>query len=189
MKDPDLQKRFREQLALCDAAHLEYEEEHGDAGNAYTHCVIEDKGYAVKRLKEYVTENMPEVTPDELKEIMSRLDGWSFDMEPGHRFTTVSVQKGVVLNGFPIEEVENQYEVKVLAEQLGCEVEEVRELVLAENDFCIGTLYRENFDTFETYQITDCCWFAVLPKCWIEDTLNEIREEAAEAAAEASEVE
>ena len=39
---------------------------------------------------------------------------------------------GCCVWGTSIEEVENQYEVKVLADELDCEVEDIRELVTAE---------------------------------------------------------
>lgn len=187
MIDPELQQRFRELLQRCDESHLEYEEKHSDAGGAYTHCVVEDVRYTKEALEEYIQTNFPDWTPDEVKAVLDEFDQWSFDMEPGHRFrgrknTDPDESKaGCQVWSASIEEVENQYEVGWLAEELDCEVEEIRELVLAEkegrSDFCIGSIYRpETFDTFETYQCTDACWFAVVPYAWFEDHIEEVRE-------------
>ena len=184
MINPDLQQRFRDLLRRCDDAHLEYEEKHGDAGDAYCHCVIESLG-SLEKLDNYIQTNFPEWTDRERQAVIDEFDRWSFDMVPGHRFSTWPTtepdeqRKGCCVWGAAIEEVENQYEVKVLADELDCEVEDIRELVLAEKEcreFCIGSIHRpESFDTFDTYQSTDVCWFAVVPYDWFIDTIYEVR--------------
>jgi hypothetical protein len=188
MTDPELQQRFRELLKRCDESHLEYEEKHGDAGDAYTHCVVEDSHRVKAVLEEYIQTNFPDWTPDETRMVVDEFDAWSFDMEPGHRFSgrrnsdVDEAKAGCQVWSSSIEEVENQVEVKMLAEELDCEVEDIRELVLAErenprSDFCIGSIYRpETFNTFETYQCTDACWFAVVPYAWFEDSIEDIRD-------------
>ena len=188
MIDPELQQRFRELLTRCDESHLEYEEKHGDAGDAYTHCVVEDVRHVKEALDEYILTNFPNWTPEEVKAVLSGFDRWSFDMEPGHRFSgrrnadPDEAKVGCQVWSASVEEVENQYEVKTLAEELDCEIDEVRELVLAErenprSDFCIGSIYRpETFSTFETYQCTDACWFAVVPYEWFIEKIEEVRE-------------
>jgi hypothetical protein len=187
MIDPELQQRFRELLQRCDESHLEYEEKHGDAGDAYTYCVVEDLRRVNEALKEYIQANFPDWTPDETRMVVDEFDTWSFDMEPGHRFSgrknsDIDEEKaGCQVWSTSVEEVENQCDVGAFAEELGCEDEQVRELVLAErenprSDFCIGSIYRpETFDTFETYQATDACWFAVVPYAWFEDSIDDIR--------------
>lgn len=198
MIDPELQAAFRELLKSCDESHLKYEEEHGDAGDAYTHCVTEDVDRAKEALVEYILVNFPDWTPDEVQSVVDEFDEWSFDMEPGHTFSHWKIgggdwlrgdkdtdKKGCCVWGAAIEEVENQYEVARIAASLDCSIAEVRELVLHEkdfshSDFCIGTIYRpESFDTFETYQCTDACWFAVVPHTWFTDKIEEVRERQA----------
>jgi len=66
------------------------------------------------------------------------------------------------------------------AEELDCTENEVRELVREEaekGNFCLRYYGTDNFSTFQTYQVTDACWLAVLPRSWIVDQLEEIREE------------
>ena len=190
MIDPELQQRFRELLTRCDESHLEYEEKHGDAGDAYTHCVVEDSHRVKKTLAGYIGTNFPDWTPDEVQSVVDEFDRWSFDMEPGHRFSIWSTtepdgeREGCCVWAASVEEVENQIEVKWLADELDCEVEEVRELVTAEyheGDFCIGSLSRLDFDCFYTYQCTDACWFAVVPYDWFTDAIHEVRSNYGEA--------
>lgn len=190
MIDPELQLAFRELLKSCDESRLEYEEEHGDAGDAYTHCVTESPG-SKEALTQYIQVNFPDWTFDEVQSVVDEFDEWSFDMEPGHRFSswpTYEVdtdRRGCCVWGAAIEEVENQVELSWLAESLDCGIAEVRELVLYEkdfshSDFCIGTIFRpESFDSFETYQCTDACWFAVVPYAWFTDKIEEVRERQA----------
>jgi|LakMenE18May11ns_1017448.scaffolds.fasta_scaffold9959384_21 hypothetical protein len=192
MIDPELQQRFRELLTRCDESHLEYEEEHGDAGDAYSHCVVEDSHNVREALVYYILTNFPGWTPEEVKAVLGEFDQWSFDMVPGHRFSgrrntdPDESKAGCQVWSTSVEEVENQVEVKTLAESLDCEVENIRELVLAEkegrmSDFCIGHIYRpETFTTFETYQATDACWFAVVPYDWFTEKIEEVREHAEE---------
>ena len=187
MIDPELRHRFRELLKRCDESHLEYEETHSDAGNNNAHCVVEDSHSVKKAMVYYILTNFPDWTPDEVKAVLNEFDKWSFEMEPGHRFSGRKTtdpderREGCQVWSTSIEEVENQVEVKWLAEELDCEVEEVRELVRAEkecsrSDFCIGHIHRpETFDTFETYQCTDACWFAVVPYDWFADAVHEVR--------------
>ena len=185
MIDPELQQRFRELLTRCDESHLEYEEKHSDAGDAYCHCVTESSG-VIEALTEYIQVNFPSWTFDEVQSVVGEFDEWSFNMEPGHRFSgrrnsdPDEQREGCYAWAASIEEVENQYEVKWLADELDCEVEDIRELVLAEKecrDFCIGSIHRpETFDTFETYQVTDACWFAVVPYDWFTEKIEEVRE-------------
>lgn len=196
MIDPELQQRFRELLTRCDESRLEYEEKHGDAGDAYCHCVTESSG-VIEALTQYIQVNFPSWTFDEVQSVVGEFDEWSFNMEPGHTFSPWKVGGGDWLRGDPdtdrkgccvwgaaIEEVEEQYEVKVLAEELDCFHAEVRELVMAEKElsnFCIGSIHRpETFDTFETYQCTDACWFAVVPYDWFTEKIEEVRERQAE---------
>lgn len=190
MIDPELQAAFRELLKSCDESHLEYEEKHGDAGDAYTHCVTESPS-SKEALTKYIQVNFPDWTFDEVQSVVDEFDEWSFDMEPGHRFSSWPTyeadteRRGCCVWGAAIEEVENQVELSWLAESLDRSVAEVRELVLHEkecrpSDFCIGTIYRpETFDTFETYQCTDACWFAIVPYTWFIDKIEEVRERQA----------
>lgn len=191
MIDPELQAAFRELLKSCDESYLKYEEEHGDA---YSHCVTESPG-SKEALTKYIQVNFPDWTFDEVQSVVDEFDQWSFDMEPGHRFSNWGTsydkrypdteQRGCCVWSAAIEEVENQYDVARIAEDLDCSIAEVRELVLHEkdsshSDFCIGTIYRpESFDTFETYQCTDACWFAIVPYTWFTDKIEEVRERQA----------
>jgi hypothetical protein len=134
------------------------------------------------KLEEYAREQFPGITDEQVEYLRDAFDSWSFDMEPGHRFTTIPAEQGCCVASYAIEEVENQHEVKVIAEALDCEVDDVRVMVIAVkdkgSDHCIGHIYRpESFDTFETYQATDACWFAVVPRSWFTETLEQYEEE------------
>lgn len=177
MVTEELQKAFSEYLTKCDEAHLEYEEKHSDAGYAYVHCVVEDR-HSKDKLEEYAREQFPGLTDEQVEYLRDAFDEWSFDMEPGHRFTTIPVEQGCCVASYAIEEVENQHEVKAIADALDCEVEDVWEMVTIEknrNNHCIGTLFAKG--TFETYQCTDACWFAVVPRSWFLETLEQYEEE------------
>jgi hypothetical protein len=174
MVDDDLRKRFREWLQKADEAGLEYEEKHSDAGDAYVHCVIEDKPHYVAKIKAYIKDELGIQDEAFIAHAVKEFDQWSFDMQSGHRFTTIDPAEGCYIWAAAIEEVELQYETKVIAEDLDCEVEDVVECVKAESalrEFCIH--YYDNTDTFYTYQATDACWFAVIPRCWFTDLLEE----------------
>ena len=173
-----LRKRFKALLQASDDAHLEYEEKHGDAGAAYVHLVVEEKNRSKEKLKEYLTEHMPEVTEAEQKAILKNFDQWCIDMQPGHRFSTTKPEEGCCVGSWALEEVENQHEVKRYAEELDCEEHEVRDMACAEEkegDFCIRCSDRDKFDTFLTYQCTDAVWCAVVPREWIDGQLEELR--------------
>jgi hypothetical protein len=180
MVTEELQKAFSEYLTKCDEAYLEYEEKHSDACGAYSHCVMWDR-QSKDKLEEYAREQFPGITDEQVEYLRDAFDSWSFDMEPGHRFTTIPAEQGCCVASYAIEEVENQHEVKVIAEALDCEVEDVRKMVRNEKDLgshCIGTLSTfYTFDTFETYQCTDACWFAVVPRSWFVETLEQYEEE------------
>ena len=180
MVTDELRTRFRDLLEMADECHLEYEESHGDAGDAYTHMVMEDKRHCIEKLEEYIQANFSGVTESEIELVIEAFDKWCFDMQPGNRFSCVAPEDGVLLRSRCIEEVENQHEVSRYAEELDCTENEVRELVREEaekGNFCLRYYGTDNFSTFQTYQVTDACWLAVLPRSWIVDQLEEIREE------------
>ncbi len=185
----DLKIRFEKYLEDCDKAYLEYEETHGDAGAGYAHVLVESwrNGYAKRPFIDYAKEHT-DCSEQELRELVKRFGNdaeWSIEFKPGHIFSCqVPPEEGIVIDSWDLGEVENQYEVSVIAEHLDCEEEEVRALVRQarqEHNFCIGSIYREDFQTFETYQTTDAVWLAVVPRSWFDDTLSEIREENADA--------
>ena len=141
MVTDELRTRFRDLLEKADERHLEYEESHGDAGDAYTHTVMENRRYCIEKLEEYIQNHFNGVIDVfEMALIVQEFDEWCFDMEPGNRFSCVAPEKGVLLWSDCLEEVENQHEVSRYAEELDCTTNEVRELVREEaekNDFCI----------------------------------------------------
>ena len=180
MINPELKSQISTYITKCDEAHLEYEEKHGDAGDAYCHCAMEDKRKWGQKFHDYVAEQFPELTEDQIDEMLSDVDEWSFDMVPGHRFSgETPAEEGLTIWGACIEEVENQHEVKAIADEFDCEVDEVREIVAAlyeTSDHCIGSIPRKDFDTFYTYQCTDACWFAVIPRSWFVDKIEEMQD-------------
>ena len=98
MVTEELQKAFSEYLTKCDEAHLEYEEKHSDAGDAYVHCVEEDR-QSKDKLEEYAREQFPGITDEQVEYLRDAFDNWSFDMEPGHRFTTIPAEQGCCVAG------------------------------------------------------------------------------------------
>lgn len=175
----DLKTRFKALLEKHDEAHLEYEEKHEDAGSGYVHLLTEESPYGLERLKEFMLEHYPEFmqSKDDWRKLAERFDEWSVEMKPGHRFTTIDESEGCCVGSWPLEEVENQHEVKLFADELDCTEEEIRELVRAEKDHCVRFSEDSPFDTFESYQCTGACWFCVVPRSWINDTIEEIQSE------------
>ena len=176
MVTEDLRSRFKALLEKHDEAPLEYEEKHEDAGSGYVHLLAEESPYGAKRLKEFMLEHYPKFMESQVawKKLAERFDKWAVEMKPGNRFTTIDESEGCCVGSWSLEEVENQHEVKTFVDELDCTEEEVRELVRAEKDHCIGTIYRDDFNTFHSYQATDACWFCVVPRSWINDTIEEI---------------
>lgn len=175
----DLKTRFKALLEKHDEAHLEYEEKHDDAGSGYVSCFVDESPHGRKKLKEFMAEHYPEFmgSKDNWKKLAARLDKWAVEMKPGHRFTTIDESEGCCVGSWALEEVENQHEVKVFADELDCTEEEVRELVRVEKDHCVLCSKDRPFDTFGSYQCTDACWFCVVPRSWIDDTIEEILNE------------
>jgi len=180
MINPELKNAISAFITRCDESHLEYETTHCDAGSAYDHCVMDDKRHWGQEFFDYVREQFPGLDDDQIDEMLSDVDQWSFDMVPGHRFSSTSPEEGLCIWSAAIEEVENQFEVSVIAEECDCTEDEVCAVVTAlkyEGDHCIHCDYiARKHGTFETYQCTDCCWFAVIPRSWFVDKIEEMQD-------------
>jgi len=179
MINPELKNAISDYITKCDESYLEYETEHGDVGDAYVHCVMEDKRHWATKFEEYAKQEFPELDDNAIDWLLSESDKWAFDMKPGHRFTSFKPEEGCCIWSAAIEEVENQFEVSAIAEEFVCSDDEVREIVSVlcdESEHCIH-MHSPDFTHFETYQATDCCWFAVISREWFIDKIEEYRDE------------
>lgn len=182
MINPELKKAISDYITNCDESYLEYETTHGDAGDAYVHCVMEDKRNWGTKFEDYVKQEFPGLDAEAIDWLLCEADQWSFDMVPGHRFTFFKPEEGLSIWGTSIEEVENSFGVSVIAEEFVCSDDEVREIVSElcdEAEHCIH-MFLPDFTSFYTYQSTDCCWFAVIPRCWFVDKIEEMQDEFGE---------
>jgi hypothetical protein len=181
MINPELKKAISDYITKCDESHLEYETEHSDAGDAYIHCVMEDKRNWGTTFEEYVKQEFPELDEQAIEWLLGEFDEWDFEMKPGHRFTSFEPAEGCCIWFAAIEEVENQIEVSRIAEEFDCSKAEVCEIIRwlkNEGHHCIRCDYIEReHGTFETYQATDCCWFAVISREWFADKIEEYYDE------------
>ena len=179
MINPELKKAISDYITKCDESWLQYETTHSDAGDAYVHCVMQDKPHWGTKFEDYVKQEFPGLDDEAIDWLLSEADQWSFDMTPGHRFSSTSPKEGLSIWGTSIEEVENQFEVSVIAEEFVCSDEEVREIVSRlcdESEHCIH-MHSPDFKCFCTYQATDCRWCAVISREWFIDKIEEYEEE------------
>lgn len=157
----------------ADDCNEEYQTKHDDAGDSYVHMVTEEIEQYRAKVAAYACEllNVNELTAEL---IAAEFDQWCVDMVAGHRFTG-DIKGSMKLNGWAIEEIENQHELSRYAAELDCEISQIVEWVKKlddDNDVCAR--YNRKGDTFETYRCTDGCWFATIDDAWFADTLIDL---------------
>lgn len=182
----ELVTRFIVLVNAADACHEEYSTTHGDVGDAHIQLVSEgNQAELLGKIKENAI--TMGATEAEAVLISRRYDSYAVESRPCHRFSSFDAASiGGLLVGGPwmIEEIKNQHEVSRYAAELDCDESTIRQLVIspmADNELCIRW-HGDKFETFYTYIVTDCGWYAILPASWFIETIAEIRQEAAEAA-------
>jgi hypothetical protein len=151
----------------------EYNTTHDDAGDGYAHMVAEgcwpDQW---KRICEYLDENF-DLTDAQLDKLADCGEEFcdDFEMRPGHIFSG-EPGDGIVLDSWPVGEIEEQIEISHLAEQAKLPESLVRHLISEQSDFCLR-MWRTDSATCEMYIYTDDIWQAVLTDERIEDILAE----------------
>lgn len=158
-------------------SQVEYEESHGDAGDAYMYMLDKwgwEHGNCEEKIREYIKEHdLPEVDMEKLREEV--LGYYLAEPRPGCVFGMYGKEQGVELNAWAVGEVELQFCTPDLARLLDCTEEEAGEFwQMAKNDrqFCI------HGDC--AYESTDAVWFAFLPHETLVETIQEINEKESE---------
>jgi hypothetical protein len=172
-------------------ASLEYNEKHGDAGDAYSHCPYEgsyDYNDGGRRLKEFLEANSIDLQGVDF-DVLQGFVLDNFEMLAGSIYgcykTTENRMDGTSshfeLCSFAVQEVEDQFcaDCPWTLDALGLEsVEEFNEFAkLADEDarFCL----RVSEGEILSYTSTDAVWFAAISKesiCeFIADTVEEMQ--------------
>lgn len=147
-------------------ARLEYETEHKDAGDNYSHLPREG-GWRYNngdsRLAEFMEENEIDTKGLDIDHIADLvLD--NFKMESGHIF---SGQKDDVftVDSFPVGEIEAQIDYDYIADATGYRLTKKRAKTLG--------LDHANDDNLLAYESTDSVWFAVIAADEIQELIND----------------
>ena len=158
-------------------SQVEYEESHGDAGDAYMHMLDKwgwEHGNCEEKIREYIEEhNLPEVDMEELREEV--VGYYLAEARPGSVYGMYGKEKGVELNAWSVGEVEVQFCTPDLARVLDCTEEQAVEFWQQAKDdrqFCISG------DC--AYESTDAVWFAFLPHETLVDAIQELNSKEAE---------
>ncbi len=183
MLSDELKQAFIDLVTKCDEARLKYCETHRDAGDAYIHCAVGrdvDMKNVRKKAIEYMVEKLA-IEEYTTKRIADQIDEWAIEMMPGSIHECYGSNGRHIVESFAIKEVENSHDVSTIARELDCTDEDFRELVRWAKDIdrthCIGPLHHDEFETFNTYQVTDACWLATVPDTWFREQLSELNED------------
>jgi len=167
----ELADRFEEMID----SNVEYETEHEDAGDSYSH-LLREGGWCynngLDRLKEWMSEN-DILVPDgfDWEELEDEVLDWH-EMEPGHIFSGGSDCNRFVVDSYPVGEVEDQYCVSDLSQWLEIskgETVEFIDLAMSDNRFCLSD---NSGDGVLSYTSTDAVWIACVSKRWVQDRVD-----------------
>lgn len=164
---------------------VEYQTEHTDAGDNYSHLLLEG-GWAYNNCDEKVNDRLfelgIELTPEQLESVTQHIcDFGLWEMEPDNMYSTCGRSAGLVLDSYPLQEIEEQIEVESLEVESSFLVPLLRKAA-GDRRLCIR--YTPGRDCFESYEATDSCWTAVISdeslRMAVEESCPELFEETAE---------
>lgn len=171
----DRYERLADSLEEAINSHVEYEEEHEDAGDGYSHLPREGTwtyGNGDERLADYIKEHEIKTCGLGIDTIADLLLD-NFEMQSGHIFGHGGNQSDFVVDSFSVGEIEDQYCFDDY-ERLGFENEdEMRafaEIAKDDNRFCLRV---SDYDIL-AYTATDAVWHGLIGK----DTLQELIKDA-----------
>ena len=166
---------FADKLESAIETQVEYECEHKDAGDEYSHMFREgDWLYSngLERFTEWLLEFHSLTIPgDQLEHMEDEILDWC-NMEPCHIFSGGTDKNKFVVGSFAVEEVESQFDIPMLIELLECTEEECKEfiiLALEDNRFC---LHKDNGGIL-AYTSTDAVWQGTVNIEWVKDRLED----------------
>ena len=155
-------------------SHVEYETEHVDAGDAYSHLPREGGWMyhnGLDRLKAWMVENDITTTLDD--ETLEELVLDNLEMETGHSLTSPSGDT-FSIDRFGVEEVECEISFTELSEMTGLNITEgrMKAIAAARGAHCmtIGN------DSLLAYEVTDSTWDAVIHANDLIELLTEAEE-------------
>ena len=166
-------EELADKFESCIDAHVEYETEHEDAGDAYSHLPREggwDYGNGRDRLVAFLEEH--ELPTDE--SLIDELEEWLLDdcpIRPGHIFDRVS-DSAFWVDSYAVGEVEDQYCLPDLARALDIDESEAlafAAMAMGDNRFCL----RDNGDGgVLSYTSTDAVWVFEAPLSDIKERIQ-----------------
>lgn len=161
----DTYENFLQFLRDDIASQVEYETEHQDAGDNYSHMPREggfDYGNGETRLREYLEENEI-VLPDGV-EFDSLVDYVldNFRMSPGHMFGPYDNGKPFSVDSYPVGEIEISIELSNLVEEFGTFARGFWLKAMKDSEFCLRGDMTGNYPCGYAYQSTDCVWYALI---------------------------
>lgn len=156
-----------------------YVTEHEDSGDCYAHLVSENwyqgsfQDEQIKTRLEHLCIKLSNSEFDDLTTKLKHRGNW--EMVSGSMFYPTYTD-GIYIESYSIGEVENQIEVKALADEVGTKhIVPLLRKVEKDGYHCIR--YTPGRDCFETYQATDSVWYAVIRDEEILEVIEEMEEE------------
>lgn len=136
---------------------VEYETEHEDAGNNYSHMPAEswtedDDSRLIAQLKDHGID-CKGLDADQLSDIALEI----FTMESGHMFSNME-SDSIVIAAYPIQEIETQIDY----ESIDCGIAVNQNHVTQIASDCDSYIGSTNATDCLVYQTTDCVWYAII---------------------------
>lgn len=155
------------------SSHVEYEETHDDAGNNYSHLPMEG-GWCYNncndKVKAFLEVNEIDCCGLDLEEVNELVIN-NFEMVSGHIFGC-SKDDILVIDSYPLTEIETQIELSVLSELSGLNITKNRIEAIKENsrEHCINSIDNE---TFCVYAASDVVWSAQINAERLQELIND----------------
>jgi hypothetical protein len=153
---------------------LEYECEHDDAGNAYSHMPREggwQYNEGDSRLKAWLKKN--ELTiPEDFESFVDEVLDWC-NINPGHQFSNPEMNGDFVVDSYPVGEVEEQYSLKDLASLLDTDTSTAKEFaeMAVKNGFSLN--HSRYGGVYYTCTATDAVWNFTIDVEWAKDRITQ----------------
>lgn len=168
-------EKFAELLEESINAKVEYQCEHDDAGNAYSHLPREggwqyNKGDS--RLKAWIKKNELTIPEEDFESFVDEVLDWC-NINPGHQFSNPEMNGDFVVDSYPVGELEDQYCIEDLASLLDTDIITAKEfaaMAMKDNRFCL----KPNGDGgVLSYTYTDAVWNFTIDVEWAKDRITQ----------------